>query len=131
MNDKQFEIKYNINNKTGEIAAYYDTFQSIIADVLTEEVCNIIARNHGLYLEPMIVCRAVEKQRENGALHMFGVAHLHPEDVYDENEGKKIARRRLRSRYRAVRNEILRACWRQIKYSFEVMQNNIGKCIKI
>jgi hypothetical protein len=131
MNDNHFEIKYNINFKTMAIAAYYDAFKDEIKDEILHEVCDIIAKNHILYVEPAIIIRALDKQEKQHGFHLYGVALLHPEDVFDEETGMRIARRRLRSRYRTIRNEILRECWRQISHSYTVMKHNIAKCIDI
>ncbi len=131
MNDSHFEIKYNINFKTGAIAAYYDVFKNEIKDEILHEICNIVAKNHALYIEPEIIIRAINKQEKQHGFNLYGVALLHPEDVFDKKIGMRIARRRLRSRYRTIRNDILRECWKQIDHSYNVMKHNIAKCINI
>lgn len=100
-------IIYNINKAKRTIVAMYedggvDVYASL-ANML--EGFMDMESSVGLYFR---VTDLLDKYVEQGRMEMVGIAKCHEDDVWDEEKGKELAKKRLNRKFEILKNDVLR-----------------------
>lgn len=111
------KIKYNIDAEKGIVAAYFISDFTDIASELSFKIDKFVGRDK--HSDTFSICLRdykVAKKKLRG-YKFVGVAKCAPEDEFDEEVGKRIARERLLKQYRAYKYDVIK--WYREKFTKE------------